>query len=166
MKYYVLGSNSIECVPGSLQGRTVVTKQLIGTRSMHSGSSENRRTISSDIAQSSGYFNKFTDTRQHNSYLLDHMGYMFRPVNRSSSGLRQNKSNVLFRKIGIPIFCTVVKKYKIWYWIKCDMYHILSSARFYICLQLYKILGSQFSNSTFDLFCWRPDNDLLTGRNM
>jgi len=40
------------------------------------------------------------------------------------------------------------------------MHHI------YTCLLPYKILGSQFLNSTFDLFCWRPDDDLWTGRNM
>ena len=28
-------------------------------------------------------YNKFTNIRQHNNYLLDHIGYMFRPVNRS-----------------------------------------------------------------------------------
>ena len=39
-------------------------------------------------------YNKFTNIRQHNNYLLDHTGYMFRPVNRSSSGLQQNKSKV------------------------------------------------------------------------
>jgi len=33
--------------------------------------------------------------RQHNNYLLDRTGYMFRPVNRSSSGLQQNKSKLL-----------------------------------------------------------------------
>jgi len=38
---------------------------------------------------------KFSNIRQHNRYLLDHIGYMFRPVNRSSSGLQQNKSKVL-----------------------------------------------------------------------
>jgi len=27
-------------------------------------------------------------------------------------------------------------------------------------------LGSQFRNSTIHLFSWRPDDDLLTGRNM
>jgi len=32
-------------------------------------------------------YNKFTNIRQHNNYLLEHIGYMFRPVNRSSSGL-------------------------------------------------------------------------------
>jgi hypothetical protein len=32
-------------------------------------------------------YNKFTNIRQHNNYLLDHTGYMFRPVNRSSSDL-------------------------------------------------------------------------------
>ena len=39
-------------------------------------------------------YNKFTNIRQHNNYLLEHIGYMFRPVNRSSSGLQQNKSKV------------------------------------------------------------------------
>ena len=29
-----------------------------------------------------------------------------------------------------------------------------------------RTLGPQFLNSTFDLFCWRADDDLLTGRNM
>ena len=36
-----------------------------------------------------------TSTRQHNKYLLGYIGYMFRPVNRSSSGLHQNKSQML-----------------------------------------------------------------------
>ena len=36
-------------------------------------------------------------TRQHNKYLLEYIGYMYRPVNRSSSGLHRNKSQVLFR---------------------------------------------------------------------
>jgi len=27
-------------------------------------------------------------------------------------------------------------------------------------------MGSKFSNSTFDLFYRRPDDDLLTGRNI
>jgi len=40
--------------------------------------------------------NKLTSIRQHNKYLLESIGYMFRPVNRSSSGLQQNKSLVLF----------------------------------------------------------------------
>ena len=31
------------------------------------------------------------NTRQHNEYLFEHIGYMFRPVNSSSSGLQQNK---------------------------------------------------------------------------
>jgi len=34
---------------------------------------------------------------QHNKYLLEHIGYVFQPVNRSSSGLQQNKSKVLLR---------------------------------------------------------------------
>ena len=34
---------------------------------------------------------------QHNKYLLEHTGYMFQPVNRSSSGLQQNKSEVLLK---------------------------------------------------------------------
>ena len=48
---------------------------------------------------------------------------MFRPVNRSSSGLQQNKSKVLLRNWGPNVFL-VVNKYKIWYWIKCDTYII------------------------------------------
>jgi len=44
---------------------------------------------------SNDVYNKFTNIRQHNNYLLDHTGYMFRPVNRSSPGLQQNKSKVL-----------------------------------------------------------------------
>jgi len=31
-------------------------------------------------------YNKITNIRQHNKYLLEYVGYMFRPVNRSSSG--------------------------------------------------------------------------------
>jgi len=27
-------------------------------------------------------------------------------------------------------------------------------------------IGTPIFNTTFDLFCWRPDDDLLTGRNM
>jgi len=30
---------------------------------------------------------KLTNIRQHNKYLLEYIGYMFRPVNKSSSGL-------------------------------------------------------------------------------
>ena len=82
-------------------------------------------------------YKNFTNIRQNNNCLLDHIGHMFRPVKRSPSGLKQNKSKVLL-KIGIPIFCTVVDK--------CELHlHF---------------------NSTFDLFCCRPDDDLLTGRNM
>jgi len=44
---------------------------------------------------SNGLHNKFTNIRQHNNYLLGHIDYMFRPVNRSSSGLQQNESKVL-----------------------------------------------------------------------
>jgi len=36
------------------------------------------------------------NTRQQNKRLLQYTGYMFRPVNRSSSGLQQSKSQVLF----------------------------------------------------------------------
>ena len=42
-------------------------------------------------------YNKFTNIRQHNNYLLDHIGYMIRPVNRLSSGLQHNKSQVLLK---------------------------------------------------------------------
>jgi len=42
--------------------------------------------------------NKLSYTRQHNKCLLEYIGYIlvFRPVNRSSSGLQQSKSQVLF----------------------------------------------------------------------
>ena len=49
--------------------------------------------------KSNRVYNKFTNIRQHNNYLLDRIGYKSRPVNRSSSGLQQNKSKVL-----IPVF--------------------------------------------------------------
>jgi len=62
---------------------------------------------------------------------------MFRPVNRSSV-LQQNKSKVLLKDWDPDFFFTVVNKYKICYWIKYDA-----------CI-----------------ICWRPDDDLLTGRNM
>ena len=42
-------------------------------------------------------YDKFTDIRQHNKYLLEYLGYMFRPVNRSSSGHQYSESEVLFR---------------------------------------------------------------------
>jgi len=40
--------------------------------------------------------NKLINTRQHNKRLLEYRGYMFRPVNKSSSGLQKSKSQVLF----------------------------------------------------------------------
>ena len=40
--------------------------------------------------------NKLTNTRQHNKRLLEYTGYMFRPVNKSSSDLQQSKSQVIF----------------------------------------------------------------------
>jgi len=48
---------------------------------------------------------------------------MFRPVNRSSSGLQQNKLKVMLRNCDPDIFI-VINKYKIWYWIKYDTYII------------------------------------------
>jgi len=39
--------------------------------------------------------NKLTSTRQHKKYLLQYLGYMFRPVNGLSSGLQQNKFQVI-----------------------------------------------------------------------
>ena len=42
-------------------------------------------------------YNKFTNTRQQNKYLLEHIGYKFRPVNKSSSGLQEDKSKVLLK---------------------------------------------------------------------
>ena len=49
------------------------------------------------------------------------VGYMFRPVNMSSSGLQQNKSKVLLRKWDPYVF-KVVNEYTIWCWIKYDTY--------------------------------------------
>ena len=46
------------------------------------------------------YKNKLTNTRQQNKCLLQYTGYMFRPVSRSSSGLQQGKSQVLFWILG------------------------------------------------------------------
>ena len=40
-------------------------------------------------------YDKFTAIRQHNKYLLEYLGYTFRPVNRSSSGHQQIESKVL-----------------------------------------------------------------------
>ena len=51
--------------------------------------------------------NKLTSTRQHNKCLLEHIGYMFRPANRSSSGLQQDKSQVLLRNWDPNIFTLV-----------------------------------------------------------
>ena len=42
-------------------------------------------------------YDRFTDIRQHNKYLLEYLDYMFRPVNRSSSGHQYSESEVLFR---------------------------------------------------------------------
>ena len=42
--------------------------------------------------------------RKHNKYLLKHTGYMFRAVNRSSSGFQQNKSKVLLRNWDPNVF--------------------------------------------------------------
>jgi len=39
---------------------------------------------------------KLSNTCQHNKRLLEYTGYMFRPVTRSSPGLQQSKSQVLF----------------------------------------------------------------------
>jgi len=60
---------------------------------------------------SNGLSNKLTSTRQHNKYLLQYIGYMFRPVNRSSSGLHRNKPQVSFRYWDPNIF-TVVNIHK------------------------------------------------------
>ena len=125
---------------------------------------------------------------------LDYTGYMFRPVNRSSSGHQSNKSKVLLsywdppqlytiqNLVLIKIYCQI-KTVKTWAGIrhlgqfchrpKCltpthvltvlIWQHILISTRFYI---VYNCGGSQYLNSTLDLFDWWPDDDLLTGRNM
>ena len=47
---------------------------------------------------------------------LEYIGYMFRPVNRSSSSHRSNKSKVLLRYWDPNIYNYI--QYKIWYWLK------------------------------------------------
>jgi hypothetical protein len=42
-------------------------------------------------------YNKITNIRQHNKYLFEYIGYMFRPINRSSSGHQKSEPKVLFR---------------------------------------------------------------------
>jgi len=44
---------------------------------------------------------------QHNKHSLEHIGFMFRPVNRSSSGLQQNKSKVPLRNWDPNVFIIV-----------------------------------------------------------
>ena len=79
--------------------------------------------LSSHITKCSNELNnKLISTRQHNKYLLEYIGYMFRPVNRSSSGLHRNKSLVLFR-YWYPNIFTIVNVHKNWYWIKCETYN-------------------------------------------
>ena len=45
-------------------------------------------------------YNEHTNTRQHNIYLFEHIGYMFRPVNRSSSGLQVKKVKGALKELG------------------------------------------------------------------
>jgi len=52
------------------------------------------------------FYDKFTDIRQQHKYLLEYLAYMFRPVNRSSSGHQYSESEVLL-DTGIPIFSIV-----------------------------------------------------------
>ena len=79
--------------------------------------------------------NKLTSTRQQNKYLLEYIRYMFRPVNRSSSGLQQNKSQVLFRYWDPNIFTVVNVEHKIWYWIKCETYNVwLKQIKPWVCI--------------------------------
>ena len=67
--------------------------------------------------------NKLISTRQLKKYLFKCVGYMFRSVNRSSSGLLRNKTQVFFRYWDPNIF-TVVNVNKNWYWIKCTAYNV------------------------------------------
>jgi hypothetical protein len=66
---------------------------------------------------------KLTSTRQHYKYLLQYICYMFRPVNRTSSGLQQNESQVLFR-YGDPNIFAAVNVQKIQYWVKCETHNV------------------------------------------
>jgi len=61
-------------------------------------------------------YDKFIDIRQHNKYLLEYLGYMFRPVNKSSSGHQYSESEVLFRHWDPNIYNIYnCKQYKIIY---------------------------------------------------
>ena len=52
--------------------------------------------------------NKLINTYQHNERLLEYRGYMFRPVNRSSSGHQTNKSKVLLIALMLVVLMLVV----------------------------------------------------------
>jgi len=63
------------------------------------------------IIRNCALYDKFTDIRQQNKYLLEYIGYMFRPVNRSSSCHQYSESEVLFRHWDPNIYNC--KQYKI-----------------------------------------------------
>ena len=62
---------------------------------------------------------------------LEYIGYMFRPVNRSSSGHQSNKSKVLLRYSDPNIYNYI--QYKSWYWLKYIVKLILIWQYVYIC---------------------------------
>ena len=62
-------------------------------------------------------YNELTNIRQHINYLLDHTGYMFRPLDRSPSGLQQYKSKVLLRNWDPNVLYSCGQ---IWYCINSD----------------------------------------------
>ena len=72
--------------------------------------------IKEDITKCSNELNnKLTRRNSTTNIYWRNIGYMFRPVNRSSSGLHRNKSQVLFRYWDPNIF-TIVNVHKNWYW--------------------------------------------------
>ena len=51
-------------------------------------------------------------------------------------------------------------------WIKCISTQFIQPkilTRFYVFLQLSNVLGSQYTHSTNDLVCCRPEDDLMLG---
>ena len=65
------------------------------------------------ITKCSDVYSKVTGIRQHKKHLLEYIGYMFRPVNRLSSGHQSSKSKVLLRYWDPNIYSYI--QYKIWY---------------------------------------------------
>ena len=94
---------------------------------------------------------------------LDYIGYMFRPVNRSSSGHQSNKSKVLLRYWDLVYVSTT----DIYLDYIGHMFRPINRSSSGHQSNKSKVLLRYWDlNSTLDLFDWWLDDDLLTGRNM